>query len=147
MLSSIHAGGHVKIGSADAGEYGESGSINISTGDVTLKRRTTSEADDSGSIKVSTGSSKHGLGGDINMVAGNGFGDYISNRGGGSIVLQAGDTTGHSNTAGSVNIASGWGHQISGDVTIHTPKSSMRDTGNIAVRTGMFLSVMSCNTQ
>ena len=86
---------------------------------------------------ISTGSSTHGFGGDISIASGDGFGDFISDKGGGSIVLKAGDTTGHSNAAGSINIAAGWGHQTSGDVIIHTPKSSMRDTGNIVIGTGM----------
>lgn len=136
-------GGRVSIGSADAGEYGESGSLSLHTGDVALKRRTTSDSDDSGSISISTGSSKHGFGGTIKIKSGDGFGDYISDRDGGNIELQAGSITGHSNAAGSVRISSGWGHQTSGDVSIHTPKSSTPHTGNIVIGTGMLYWVVS----
>ena len=98
------------IGSAEAGEYGESGSLSLSTGDVTISRKTTTDGNDSGAISISTGYSKHGFGGDIELRSGDGFGDVVREEsGGGSISLIAGDTTGYRNAAGSVNIMSGWG--------------------------------------
>jgi hypothetical protein len=108
--SNYDSSGSVTIGSSDSGEYGPSGSLSLYTGDVTIPKRTTSEGDDSGSISISTGTSKHGFGGDIKLASGDGFGDFVNNDlGGGSISLLAGDTTGHANAAGSVNIMSGWG--------------------------------------
>lgn len=98
------------IGSANAGEYGQSGSLSLSTGDVLKERRTTTDGNDSGAISISTGYSKHGFGGDIELRSGDGFGDVVrEENGGGSISLIGGDTTGYRNAAGSVNIMSGWG--------------------------------------
>lgn len=131
------AGGHVAIQSSNAGEFGPSGSLFFSTGDVTKPKRTTHQGNDSGDISIVTGSSQHGFGGDIKLTSGDGFGDFVNDkRGGGSISLTAGDTTGHRNAAGSVNIMAGWGHQTSGDVRIHTPKSTAPETGNIIISTG-----------
>lgn len=119
--------------------YGKSGDLLLQTGDVTVKRRATSAAADSGSINISTGTSNYGFGGDIKLESGDGFGDLTSDRGGGSIVLHAGDTTGFSNPAGSVDIRAGKGHQTSGDVLIRTQRSSFRDSGNILIGTGASL--------
>ena len=128
----------MSIGSANAGMYGKSGDLALFTGDVTVKRRASSSSDDSGSINISTGTSNYGFGGDIKLVSGDGFGDLTSDKGGGSIILHAGSTTGFANQAGSVDIRAGEGHRTSGDVSIHTPKSSFRDSGNIVIRTGVY---------
>lgn len=138
MFTFSVAGGHIAIRSSNAGEFGPSGGLLLSTGDVTKPKRTTHQGDDSGHIHILTGMSKHGFGGDIKLVSGDGFGDFVNDkRGGGSISLIAGDTTGYRNAAGSVNIMAGWGHQSSGDVRIHTPKSTASETGNIIISTGM----------
>ena len=100
-------GGIVSIGSGNAGEYGQSGNLFLSTGNVTTPRRVSTHHKDSGSIKISTGFSQHGLGGDIGIHSGAGFGDFVSNKDGGTISILAGNVTGHHNAGGNVKIMSG----------------------------------------